>query len=42
MDPLDAQIAGIVRSHNATLATRNTRDFEDCGIHLINPWHPVK
>jgi predicted nucleic acid-binding protein len=42
IDPLDAQIAGIVRSHNATLATRNTRDFEDCGIHLINPWQSVK
>jgi len=36
--PLDAQIAAIARLHNATLATRNTRDFEDCGIHLINPW----
>ena len=37
--PLDTQIAAIVRSHNATLATRNTRDFIDCGIQLINPWH---
>ncbi len=34
----DAQIAGIVASHGATLATRNTGDFHDCGIPLINPW----
>jgi len=39
--PLDAQIAAIARAHNATLATRNTRDFENCGIHLVNPWHPT-
>lgn len=32
-------IAGIVRSLGATLATRNVRDFEDCGITLIDPWH---
>jgi predicted nucleic acid-binding protein len=36
--PLDAQIAAIARLHNATLATRNTRDFEDCGIRLVDPW----
>ena len=35
----DLMIAGIVRSLEATLATRNTRDFEDCGITLIDPWH---
>ena len=34
----DAQIAAIVRVHNATLATRNIADFEACGIHLVNPW----
>jgi predicted nucleic acid-binding protein len=36
--PLDAQIAAIACTHNATLATRNTRDFEGCGIQLMNPW----
>lgn len=36
--PLDAQIAAIARVHHATLATRNARDFEDCGIHVVNPW----
>lgn len=35
----DAMIAGIVRSRGATLATRNVRDFEDCGIALVDPWH---
>ena len=35
----DAMIAGIARSHSAQLVTRNVRDFEDCGIALIDPWH---
>ncbi len=35
---IDAQIAAITRSHNATLATRNVDDFEECGIEIINPW----
>jgi len=35
---LDAQIAAIARSRNATLATRNTADFENCGIRLSDPW----
>ena len=35
---LDAQIAAIAAVHGATLATRNARDFEDCGIKVINPW----
>ncbi|HEX3662425.1 MAG TPA: type II toxin-antitoxin system VapC family toxin [Acidobacteriaceae bacterium] len=34
----DAQIAAIVRLHGATLATGNTRDFEGCGIRVVNPW----
>jgi predicted nucleic acid-binding protein len=34
----DAMIAAIARSHGATLATRNTTDFEHCGIRLVNPW----
>lgn len=34
----DAQIASIARAHKATLATRNTKDFEDCGIELLDPW----
>jgi predicted nucleic acid-binding protein len=35
----DAMIAGIVRSRGATLATRNVRDFEDCGVEVIDPFH---
>ena len=34
----DAQIAAIARAHRLSLATRNVRDFEACGLHLINPW----
>lgn len=38
IQPLDAQIAAIAKEHRAALATRNTDDFTDCGIELINPW----
>jgi len=31
-------IAAATASRGATLATRNLRDFADCGIRLINPW----
>jgi toxin FitB len=34
----DAQIAAIAHAHGASLATRNTADFEGCGIRLIDPW----
>jgi predicted nucleic acid-binding protein len=34
----DAQIAAIARSHGAAVATRNTQDFENCGIKVLNPW----
>jgi len=34
----DSQIAAIARAHGATLATRDTDDFEGCGVKLINPW----
>jgi predicted nucleic acid-binding protein len=34
----DAQIAAICQVHHSTLATRNIRDFLDCGIDVINPW----
>jgi predicted nucleic acid-binding protein len=35
---LDAQIAAICRQHDASLATRNQRDFADTGIDLLDPW----
>ncbi len=34
----DAQIAAIVQVHQATLATRNAADFENCDIRVLNPW----
>jgi toxin FitB len=34
----DAQIAAIAHSRGAALATRNARDFEHCGIKVLNPW----
>jgi predicted nucleic acid-binding protein len=34
----DATIAAITRSHGATLATRNSKDFEGCEIDVVNPW----
>lgn len=37
----DGMIAAICNEHGATLATRNTRDFEGLGIDLFNPWEPV-
>ena len=37
---LDCQIAAIARSSGATVATRNVRDFADCGVPVVNPWEP--
>lgn len=34
----DAQIASIAFVRRASLATRNVRDFEDCGVRLLNPY----
>jgi predicted nucleic acid-binding protein len=34
----DAQIAAICRVHRASLATRNTKDFENTGVEVVNPW----
>lgn len=34
----DGQIAAICRVHGAALATRNVRDFEGCGLAVIDPW----
>jgi predicted nucleic acid-binding protein len=38
ISPFDCQIAAIARVHDAAVATRNTGDFEGCGIELIDPW----
>ena len=34
----DAQIAATCLVHQATLVTRNLKDFEGLGLTLINPW----
>lgn len=34
----DAQIAAIARIHGASVATRDTGDFRDCGIAAVSPW----
>jgi predicted nucleic acid-binding protein len=34
----DAQIAAIARSMGAAIATRNTADFDGCGVTVIDPW----
>ena len=38
MSAPDGMIAAIALANGAALATRNTPDFEHCGIHLLNPW----
>jgi len=35
---MDALIAATALANGATLATRNTSDFENCGVQLIDPW----
>ena len=35
----DCQIAAIVRSVGASIATRNVSNFEGCGIDVVNPWN---
>lgn len=35
----DCQIAAIARTLGAPLATRNIKDFDGCGIKMINPWN---
>ncbi|MDP8245938.1 MAG: type II toxin-antitoxin system VapC family toxin [Candidatus Hinthialibacter antarcticus] len=39
-DAVDLMIAAIVKAQNASIATRNTKDFDGCGIKVINPWKP--
>jgi predicted nucleic acid-binding protein len=34
----DCQIAAIARAAGMPVVTRNTRDFDGCGIDVINPW----
>lgn len=34
----DCQIAAICHVHGASVSTRNARDFDGCGIEVIDPW----
>lgn len=38
MSILDGQICSIAKLHDATIATRNIRDFTDCDVELVNPF----
>jgi len=38
VDMRDTFIAGIAMAHGATLATRNTKHFDDLSTPVINPW----
>jgi predicted nucleic acid-binding protein len=38
LGPMDSLIAACAISRSATLATRNTRDFQRLGIPLVDPW----
>ncbi len=37
---IDSLIAATARVHRLTVVTRNTSDFEGCGVVLVNPWIP--
>ena len=37
----DGQIAAIARSGGLAVATRNSSDFEECGVDLINPFMTI-
>jgi predicted nucleic acid-binding protein len=36
-----AQIAGIAKALNASVATRNIKYFNGMGVAIINPWDAV-
>lgn len=38
---LDGQIASIARASGFAVATRNVRDFSDCGLEVVNPFEPA-
>jgi predicted nucleic acid-binding protein len=35
---VDSLIAATARCHGLTIATRNTQDFRQCGVPVLNPW----
>lgn len=41
MEPVDAMIAAIAVAHGMKLATRDTSDFGDIGLEVINPFEAI-
>ena len=41
VDMRDTFIAGIALARRASIATRNTRHFDDLTVPLLNPWAPT-
>ena len=35
---LDSLIAATALEHGLVIATRNVKDFERCGVEVVNPW----
>ena len=35
---LDGQIAATALANRMTVVTRNTKDFADCGLDIVNPF----
>jgi hypothetical protein len=42
MSILDGQIAAIARARRLAVATRNVRDFELCGLEVVDPFESPK
>ena len=40
MSVLDGQVAAIARAKSFAVATGNVRDFEKCGLEILNPFVP--
>ena len=37
----DCQITAIARATDVPIATRNVKDFDGCGVRVINPWNDL-
>ena len=38
LSALDGQIASVARAGRLAVATRNVRDFEECGVEIVDPF----
>ncbi len=38
MSALDGQVAAIAKASHLAVATRNVRDFDECGLEIVNPF----